>query len=74
MTDGSAMLEDGGRVWKTYEDFDYGSDPYGPIGQRYEDEGNAIVGKIGSAKAHLCSVRPLVDFALEEMKKHPLKR
>lgn len=72
-TYGTAMLENGQRVWKTYEDFDYGSYPYGPIGQRYEDEGNAVVGKIGNAKAHLCKVRPLVEYALEEMKKHPLK-
>jgi aminoglycoside 3-N-acetyltransferase len=73
MACGAAMLEDGRRVWKTYEDFDYGSYPYGPIGQRYEDGGHAIVGKIGNAKAHLCRVRPLVEYALEEMRKHPLK-
>jgi len=75
---GSAMLENGARVWKTWEDFDYGSTPYGQIGQRWEDEGiaygKAIIGQIGSAKARLCRMRPLVDFALVEMKKHPLKR
>jgi aminoglycoside 3-N-acetyltransferase len=74
MTYGTAMMENGERVWKTYEDFDYGSYPYGPIGQRYEDAGNAITGRIGSAKAHLCRVRPLVDYALEYMKAHPLKK
>jgi len=73
MACGAAVLENGARVWKTWEDFDYGSTPYGEIGRRWEDEGGAIVGQIGSAKAHLCRVRPLVDFALEEMRKHLLK-
>jgi len=65
---GLAMLEDGGRVWKTYEDCDYGSTPYGRIGQRFEDKGGASTGLVGSAKSHLCPVRALVDYATERMR------
>ena len=67
MVMGSAMLENGRRVWKTWEDFDYGDTPYGRIGQQFEDEGGAQVGIVGNAKSHLCPVRELVDYAQEKL-------
>jgi len=65
---GLAMLEGGQPVWKTYEDFDYGSTPYGRIGQQFEDDGGALAGLVGSAQSHLCPVRELVDYAQGRMR------
>ena len=68
MSMGSAMLEDGRRVWKTWEDFDYGETPYGRVGQQFENGGGACVGLIGDAQSHLCPVRALVDYSQERLR------
>jgi len=73
MAFGTTVLEHSCRVWKTYTDYDYGSFAYGPIGQAYENIGGAFVGNVGNAKSRLCELRPLVGFALDYMKNHPLE-
>ena len=65
---GSAVLEDGCRVWKTWEDFDYGETPYGRAGQQFEGGGGARTGMVGGAQSHLCPVRELVDYAAKALK------
>jgi len=69
MAMGSAMLEDGRRVWRAWEDFDYGDTPYGRTGQRFEDEGGAQTGMVGGAQSHLAPVRELVDYAALHLRK-----
>jgi len=68
MTLSAAMLEDERRVWKTWEDFDYGETPYGRTGQQFEDRGGARTGMVGGAQSHLCPVRELVDYAAKALK------
>jgi aminoglycoside 3-N-acetyltransferase len=61
---GTPMLEDGARVWKTYADLDYDAGPFADIGAAFLAAGRARSGTIGAAEAHLFSQRDCVDFAV----------
>jgi len=70
---GSAVLEKGSRVWKTYEDFDYDSDDFQQIGLAYEAVGIVHAGKIGVADCKLFDFKSAVDFATEWIKNNRVK-
>lgn len=60
---GSALFEDGQRVWKSYSDVDWNDETFAEIGADFEREGLVKRGSVGSAKALLFPQRPAVDFA-----------
>lgn len=63
ITTGSALLEDGQRVWKRYRDIDWNDEPFEQIGAAFERTGEVRRGVVGSATALLFRQRPAVDFA-----------
>lgn len=62
-----AMTENGERIWKTYQDYDYDSEDFPKIGEAYEKAypgGDEVCkGKIGIADCTLINMVTLVDFA-----------
>ncbi len=67
---GCAMRENGQRVWKWFEDFDYDSDSFQTIGEAYDKTGRVTFGKVGCADCRLFEIKPAVDFARDWMVKH----
>jgi aminoglycoside 3-N-acetyltransferase len=62
-TTGSALLENGQRVWKTFREVDWNDDSFVEIGAEFERGGQVRRGAVGSATALLFPQRPAVDFA-----------
>lgn len=60
---GCAMNENGSRLWKWFEDYDYDADDFPNIGAAFEADGNVNHGKIGNADCRLFHLQPAVDFA-----------
>lgn len=67
---GAPIIENGQRVWKEYDDIEINDDPFGQIGVDFEEGGNVLVGKVGSAESRLFSQRKAVDFALQWLQAH----
>ncbi|HET9110355.1 MAG TPA: AAC(3) family N-acetyltransferase [Ktedonobacterales bacterium] len=67
---GSAMIEHGERVWKTFRDVDWNDDPFPAIGAEFERGGLVRRGMVGSATALLFPQRPAVDFAQRWLTAH----
>jgi aminoglycoside 3-N-acetyltransferase len=69
---GVPVMEDGCRVWKTYQ---YKGTPgthlYPIMGSAFEETRQVKIGRIGSAEAKLFPQRPLVDFAARWIAKLP---
>ncbi|WP_053220055.1 aminoglycoside N(3)-acetyltransferase [Virgibacillus senegalensis] len=65
---GTAMLENGNRVWKTYQEIVYDSDVFSELGEDYEKSNPVTVAKIGAADAKLIRQCPMVDFARQWLK------
>jgi aminoglycoside 3-N-acetyltransferase len=63
ITAGAPVVEDGQRVWKTFEDIDLHEETFPEIGADFEREGYARIARVGSAEARLFSQRATVDFA-----------
>jgi aminoglycoside 3-N-acetyltransferase len=62
-TDGAPVVENGARVWKTYQHIDIDT-PLDELGAAFEATGSVRVGKVGSATARLFRQRDAVDFAV----------
>lgn len=62
---GAPILENGERIWKTYQDIELDADIFPEIGQAYEQTGQVKIGNVGSAEAHLFPQRPAIDFAVQ---------
>lgn len=60
-TEGTALLENGIRVWRTYDDIELDEDQFSAIGNELEKNGHVTIGKIGNAEARLYRVRDAVD-------------
>ncbi len=60
---GTPYLENGQRVWKTYQDIVIDSDIFPQIGVAFEETGQVTVGRVGSAETRFFSQRASVDFA-----------
>ena len=68
---GAAIVEEGQRVWKWFEDAEYDSDDFAQLGADYEAAGGEVAdGKVGNAVCKLLSARPAVAFASEWLSKH----
>ena len=62
---GAPILENGRRVWKTYEDIELDEEVFGEIGADFEKAAGVRSSGVGSAQAKLFSQRRAVDFARE---------
>ncbi|MCA1029701.1 AAC(3) family N-acetyltransferase [Bacillus timonensis] len=60
---GSALFENGERVWKTYEEIVYDSDVFEQLGIDFENENQVCKQQIGNAECKLMKQRTIVDFA-----------
>ncbi|CAM4445108.1 aminoglycoside N(3)-acetyltransferase [Paenibacillus tarimensis] len=60
---GTAMLEQGERVWKTFTDYAYDADDFANLGADMERRVAVNVGRIGRAECRLFSVKEAVDYA-----------
>ncbi|WP_051382061.1 AAC(3) family N-acetyltransferase [Sediminibacillus sp. JSM 1682029] len=65
---GTALLENGIRVWRTYEEIDYDSELFAELGKEYEQAHTVAAAKVGAAEAKLIRQRPMVDYAREWLK------
>jgi aminoglycoside 3-N-acetyltransferase len=62
---GSPILENGRRVWKTYDDIDLDDEPFDAIGADFERRHSVRKGRVGSAESRFFSQRAAVDFAVD---------
>lgn len=60
---GAAMLIDGKRIWKTWEEIDYDSEDFDKVGEAYEKEIKYRPVRVGQAETRLFSMRDLIEFA-----------
>lgn len=60
---GTAVLEEGVRVWRRFEDFAYDIEGFDTIGLRLERSGLVASGRVGEAECRLLRVRDAVDRA-----------
>lgn len=60
---GTAVMEDGARVWKEFWDFSYDSGDFGELGQDFEKAYPVKRGKVGHAQCRLFGLKEGVDFA-----------
>jgi aminoglycoside 3-N-acetyltransferase len=60
---GAPILEDGRRLWKTYEGIELNEDVFAQIGADFEKAVGVHTSKVGSAEAKLFSQREAVNFA-----------
>jgi aminoglycoside 3-N-acetyltransferase len=65
---GAAVLENGKRVWKTWEQIEYNDDDFPQIAAAFEDETNRTPIYIGQAESHLFPMRELIDFGVSWLK------
>lgn len=63
VTTGAPVLENGQRIWKTYEDIELNEEEFEQIGRAFEEQNRITIGQIGSATAKLFNQRNAVDFA-----------
>ncbi|KMY53027.1 aminoglycoside 3-N-acetyltransferase [Bacillus sp. FJAT-27231] len=59
---GSAMMENGERVWKTYMELEENSEQFNDIGRAFEKEAAVTNGMVAQSPCKLIQIRPLVDF------------
>ncbi|MCI0399677.1 MAG: AAC(3) family N-acetyltransferase [Chloroflexi bacterium] len=57
------VLQDGRRVWQTFQDIVTDSDIFPDIGAEFEATGRVTVGQVGSAECRFFSLPAAVDFA-----------
>jgi len=62
-TMGTAMVVNGERVWKWFEDFAYDADDFAAIGQDMERHGIVQTGKVGNAECRIFDMKNAVDYA-----------
>ena len=67
---GAPIMENGRRVWKTFEDIDLDEDDFPRIGEALEKAHPVINGKVGSADCKLFHQKTAVDFAVEWMQEN----
>lgn len=60
---GTALSENGVRVWKWFDDFEYDPDDFELIGKEFEENHIVHTGKVGNAECKLFDMREGVDFA-----------
>ncbi|MGF2618357.1 AAC(3) family N-acetyltransferase [Rossellomorea vietnamensis] len=71
---GAALMEDGSRVWKVYEEILYDSDPFEELGKEFEGIHTIKTSMIGKADCKLLDQRAVVDFAREWLQNNNEKK
>jgi len=67
---GCAILINNQRKWVEWEELDLNSDDFEQLGNDFESKINYKPGKIGIAETRLISLRAIVDFGVEWLKKN----
>ena len=63
VTEHSAVMEEGKRVWKAYETLYVNGEDFNEIGEAFERERDVKKVKLGNCEIRLMRQRDLVDFA-----------
>jgi aminoglycoside 3-N-acetyltransferase len=66
---GAAVKINGQRIWQTYDCVDMDSDRFPELVKEYR--GEIATGTLGQAEVKLVEMRPLVEFGIEWLQKHP---
>jgi aminoglycoside 3-N-acetyltransferase len=69
---GTAMMENGERVWKWFEDINFNDEDFDKMGEDFEKVHTVRKGNIGNAVCRVFRIRDAVDFAQEWLPKHRL--
>lgn len=64
----SPIIENGEKVFKTYEDIEFKTELFMFVGERFEEEYHVTIDKIGNADIKLFSQRDSVDFGVKYFK------
>lgn len=67
---GAAILLDGKRVWQTYDCVEMDSDRFLEIAKAFP--GTISKGTLGQAETQLVEMRPLIEFGIDWLRKHPI--
>jgi aminoglycoside 3-N-acetyltransferase len=67
---GSPIIENGNRVWKWFDDYDYDSEDFERIGHEFIATGNVNTLKLNNGTAHLFLIKNAVDFGVRWMKEN----
>lgn len=65
---GAAMMEEGKRVWKWFEDIDYDNDDFKNLGTDFEKYIKIDTGYVGNASSKFFDIRSGIDFAMNWIK------
>ncbi|MBN2558170.1 MAG: AAC(3) family N-acetyltransferase [Clostridia bacterium] len=66
---GAAIMENGERIWKWFEDYAYDSDDFAKLGAEFEEKtGSVSRGFAGNADCRLFGLKTGVDFAFKWLK------
>lgn len=68
--EGASVLDGTGSRWVTWQQVRTDEEDFDQVGAAFEATGQAAVGKVGEATAHLMAQRVLVDFATAWMATH----
>lgn len=67
---GAAILENGKKTWKRWEQIDYNSEDFERIGEDFEKSVKYKPKLIGQAESHLVMMREVVDFGVQWLLKN----
>ncbi len=67
---GVAVLDNGRRVWKTWEQIEYNDDDFPKIAADFEERTGRTPVFIGQAESHLFPMRDLTDFGVKWLQKN----
>lgn len=62
---GTAMIENGERMWKWFTDYVYDAEDFNALGQQYELEFSVTQGKIGQADCKLLEMQHVILYATQ---------
>jgi len=67
---GTAMLDNGERVWKWFTDFAYDSEDFAQLGEQLEQACSVRTGNVGNASCKLVDMKEAVDFAVQWLRRN----
>jgi aminoglycoside 3-N-acetyltransferase len=70
---GTAMNENGQRVWKWFTDYAYDAEDFIELGQQYETHYQVKQGKIGQADSRLLELHQAIPFAVQWLERNRSK-
>lgn len=69
-SNGAPIIENGNRIWKEYEKYDYDSEEFERIGEDFEKEYSIQKGFAGNATCKLMKQKELIDFGVKWFHEH----